>query len=208
MIIETGGRGSGKTTRLILHCMELNKKAQANNTVILTRDHDTARQIKRRATELGYPNMPLPVTPSEIFGKPTTWYKRVLVDDMDDMMQQVLGQWELVGYSVSLDLKDFSYGNKAIGDSPVGLDDDLFTVKENKWIPVSERLPDDRKDTYWVCTDGEYQCECRWTNVNPIWTSLTTDWHWCIFDLPQYQEVIAWRPLPEPYKEEVQNDKI
>lgn len=132
MIIEAGGRGSGKTTRLILHCIELNKKAQANNTVILTRDHYTARRIKQWATELGYPNMPLPVTPSEILGKPTTWYRRILVDDMDDIMQQVLGQWELVGYSVSLDLKDSSYGNKVIGDSQVGLDDDLPTVKENK----------------------------------------------------------------------------
>lgn len=127
MIIEAGERGSGKTTRLILHCMELNKKAQANNTVILVRDHDTARRIKRWAIELGYPNMPLPVTLSEILGKPTTWYKRVLVDDMEDIMQQVLGQWELVGYSVSLDLKDSSYGNKAVGDSLVELDDDLST---------------------------------------------------------------------------------
>ena len=72
---------------------------------------------------------------------------------------------------------------------------------QGEWIPVSERLPDDRKSTYWVCTDGEYQCQCRWTNVNSFWAGLKTDWHWCLFDIPQYQEVIAWQPLPESYKE-------
>ena len=69
------------------------------------------------------------------------------------------------------------------------------------WISCSERLPESVKKTYWICTDTEYQCECRWTNVNPIWTDLTTDWHWNKFDIPQYSEVIAWMPLPKPYGE-------
>ena len=73
-----------------------------------------------------------------------------------------------------------------------------------EWIPVTERLPEEEKKTYWVCTDGGYQHECRWTNGNPIWTHLTTDWHWNIFDIPQYSRVIAWMPLPEPYKEKAQ----
>lgn len=76
-----------------------------------------------------------------------------------------------------------------------------FEKLRGEWIPVSERTPDDRVDTYWVCTEDGYQCQCRWTNVNPFWTNLETDWHWCHFDIPQYQEVIAWQPLPEPYKE-------
>lgn len=70
-----------------------------------------------------------------------------------------------------------------------------------EWIPCSERLPEDEHKTYWVCTDTGYQCECRWTNVNPIWTDLTTDWHWNIFDTPQYTKVVAWMTLPEPYEE-------
>lgn len=74
--------------------------------------------------------------------------------------------------------------------------------QEPKWIPCSERLPKEENKHYWICTDCGYQCECRWTNVNHFWTDLTTDWHWHIMDVPQYSKVVAWMPLPEPYKEE------
>ena len=71
---------------------------------------------------------------------------------------------------------------------------------EQRWIPCSERLPQNEKKTYWVCTDTGYQCECRWTNVNHFWTDLITDWHWHIMDIPRYTEVVAWMPLPEPWR--------
>ena len=73
--------------------------------------------------------------------------------------------------------------------------------EQPRWIPCSERLPEEENKSYWICTDGGYQCECRWTNVNHLWTNLTTDWHWHIMDVPQYSKVIAWIPLPEPYEE-------
>ena len=78
---------------------------------------------------------------------------------------------------------------------------------EQRWIPCSERLPEDGEKRYWVCTDTGYQCECRWTNINHIWTGLTTDWHWHIMDIPQYSHVVAWRELPEPYEEEQDEQK-
>lgn len=70
------------------------------------------------------------------------------------------------------------------------------------WTPCSERLPEPESGTYWVCTDGGEQCECRWTNVNPFWTNLTTDWHWNVFDTPPHSKIIAWTYLPKPYKAE------
>lgn len=70
-----------------------------------------------------------------------------------------------------------------------------------QWIPCSERLPVAKHKTYWICTDTGCQCECRWTNVNHFWTGLTTEWHWHIMDIPQYSKVVAWRELPEPYRE-------
>ena len=71
---------------------------------------------------------------------------------------------------------------------------------EQQWIPCSERLPKEEQKKYWICTDTGYQCECRWTNVNHFWTDLTTSWHWHIMDVPQYAKVVAWMPLPEPWK--------
>ena len=71
--------------------------------------------------------------------------------------------------------------------------------RPQEWIPCSERLPSEEKATFLVCTDSEHMCSCRWTNTNPIWTDLTTEWHWCIFDIPQYSKVVAWMPL-KPWK--------
>ena len=75
---------------------------------------------------------------------------------------------------------------------------------EQQWIPCSERLPEEEKKTYWVCTDAEYQCECRWTNNR--FGIGEGEWGWSIFDTPQYTKPIAWMPLPEPYKEERKDD--
>lgn len=71
---------------------------------------------------------------------------------------------------------------------------------EQQWIPCSEKLPDEKRETYWVCTDTEYQCQCRWTN-NRFGIRESDEWGWSIFDTPQYTKVVAWRPLPEAYKE-------
>lgn len=84
--------------------------------------------------------------------------------------------------------------------------DALEVLPEQHWTPVSERLPEAKEKHYWVCTDTGYQYQCRWTNINHIWTDLTTEWHWHIMDTPQYSKVIAWMPLPEPYREEGENE--
>ena len=77
---------------------------------------------------------------------------------------------------------------------------------EPKWIPVTERLPEEEKKRYWVCTDTEYQCECRWTN-NRFGMGEFDEWGWSIFDIPHYSHVVAWMPLPEPYREERRTDE-
>lgn len=67
------------------------------------------------------------------------------------------------------------------------------------WIPVTEQLPEREKKKYWVCTDTGYQCECRWTN-NRFGIRESDEWGWIIFDIPQYQKVVAWMSLPDPYE--------
>lgn len=74
-----------------------------------------------------------------------------------------------------------------------------------RWIPVTERLPKHEKARYWICTDTGYQCECRWTDNRFGMGNLSGEWGWSIFDTPQYSKVIAWMPLPSPYKEGEQN---
>nr|DAE27804.1 MAG TPA: Protein of unknown function (DUF551) [virus sp. ctDYl1] len=78
------------------------------------------------------------------------------------------------------------------------LQDDLEQdEKENGWIPVSERLPEKNKD---VITTVKYSgfmgMYGRWLK-----TAFIDDYgEWngeCIGG-----EVIAWMPLPEPYKED------
>lgn len=67
-----------------------------------------------------------------------------------------------------------------------------------KWIPVTEQLPKAERKSYWVCTDTGYQCQCRWTN-NLFGMGESDEWSFSIFDIPQYQKVVAWRVLPQPY---------
>lgn len=74
---------------------------------------------------------------------------------------------------------------------------------EPHWIPCSEKNPPEEAKRYWICTDCGYQCQCRWTNVNYFWDGLTTNWKWHMMDIPQYSKVVAWMPLPEPWKDGV-----
>lgn len=95
--------------------------------------------------------------------------------------------------------------NAAISDA-CRIVDAIPVVYIPQWIPVKDKLPEEICNSYWICTDSGYQCECRWTNINPFWSNLTTSWHWNIFDIPQYTTVVAWMPLPKPYKEGEQNE--
>ena len=76
--------------------------------------------------------------------------------------------------------------------------EDVPSADRPRWIPCSERLPEERK-SYWVCTDNGEQFACRWTDANPFWEGDSTTWHWNIYDIPPHSEVIAWMELPKPY---------
>lgn len=95
----------------------------------------------------------------------------------------------------------YSQYNEAWQDALDRAEGAIFNLPSTQphWIPCSEQLPPEENKTYWVCTDNGHQHECRWTNANQIWTHLTTDWHWNIFDIPQYTKVVAWMELPKPY---------
>lgn len=88
----------------------------------------------------------------------------------------------------------------------------LVTVKRHRWISeFSEEISDDEKVDHperIYCTLGRCLGPTTWEYVDLeaddeyAWTSLTDD---CSVEDLRYPmtEVIAWMPLPEPYKEGV-----
>lgn len=76
------------------------------------------------------------------------------------------------------------------------LQDDLEQdKKENGWIPVSERLPE-ASGTYQVtCMDGRIYRSTYAKFQNRLK-------RWELTGARAYWKVTAWRPLPEPYKED------
>ena len=68
-----------------------------------------------------------------------------------------------------------------------------------RWIPMTERFPKKENKSYWICTNTKHQYQCRWTN-NIYGIGKSNNWGWSIFDIPQYTRVLAWMPLPEPWK--------
>ena len=73
-----------------------------------------------------------------------------------------------------------------------------------RWIPATERLPEidmshPHHEDYLVQYDSGDMDVASWSNVNRFWTDHVTEPYWnCV----QFAKVIAWMPLPEPWKGE------
>ncbi len=78
----------------------------------------------------------------------------------------------------------------------------LEKQERDRWIPVSEALPKEKAE-YNVTIKGEYGLPpyvdaCYWNDNDNVFE----DWNGYYEDYIPVSNVIAWRPLPEPYKED------
>lgn len=71
-----------------------------------------------------------------------------------------------------------------------------------KWIPCSERLPEE---------DGQYLITVKYKHVNDSYEDIYAEhgeWYdgrwdmFCFGHCGEVEDIIAWMPLPEPYKKD------
>lgn len=67
-----------------------------------------------------------------------------------------------------------------------------------RWIPVSERLPEGQVEVIVSCRDDAGDTSFDYTSFG----FTTADGEYWIVDNEFYHYVVAWMPLPEPYKED------
>ena len=84
----------------------------------------------------------------------------------------------------------------------------LKRASEMRWRPVAEEVPKLSKtevesvDVLGWIDSGEI-CVVSYTNENWFWAGKLAEEKWIC---PQFSKVIAWMPLPAPYKEEGEPD--
>ncbi len=80
--------------------------------------------------------------------------------------------------------------SKEAREDTVNIIEALEQELETRWIPVSERLPEDSGDYLTTTMYGEVYCD-YWTGIN----------------FNRQEVIIAWQPLPEPYKAESEDEE-
>lgn len=97
----SGKRQTGRTTKLIKLCRQMNKDHGTDDTVIVVADDRRVMCIYEMAKKLGYGDMPYPIpinyaTAAHMHG---SHYKYALIDDVEYVLQTVLGNGlQLRGY--------------------------------------------------------------------------------------------------------------
>lgn len=70
----------------------------------------------------------------------------------------------------------------------------IKALEQAMWIPVNEELPEEHKEVLTCGLGGYIEIQSFEDSYGGYWENQKGDWS----DL---DEIIAWMPLPEPYKE-------
>lgn len=131
-------------------------------------------------------------------------------------LKELIGYWnyslpEKVDYADLVCAPAFAYGYKKVYADEYGymVEDTIKALEElqahkaDDWIPVCERLPDEKtnpitKDYY------DYQCTFKSGSVIDVRHYKFGNGHW--WNGPEIVDeyITAWRPLPEPYREGIE----
>ena len=89
-----------------------------------------------------------------------------------------------------------------IDNSKPVTDESRVEYVETGWIPVTERLPETPKhyydrSAYLTCTETGYITSIYWWDG---WNCLMEE-DGTIYREHEIKDIVAWMPLPEPYKE-------
>lgn len=93
--------------------------------------------------------------------------------------------------------------------------------KTGEWIPCSERLPDDRDNRFYMCTVENHEedppmfCQYEeeygfgfWNDIYDEHTLGFVDSEFKTNEELGYEKVVAWMPLPKPYRPEEESEQI
>ena len=78
----------------------------------------------------------------------------------------------------------------------------IKALEQQRWIPVSERLPEE---------DGQYLITVKYKHVNDCYEDVYAEhgeWYdgkwdtFCFGHCGEVEDITAWMPLPEPFREE------